>query len=299
MTDVFTLFRTRSDGYIQPANNPNADSPDYYQYAQLRYDDFEDPNIIICSFVSGANSVITYTIPDNLLGWAFKLFVSRDNITFTEDKSFGGDDGKTFTVAEGINAWDFSNNTFPYSDGTNWQEKALSSFPDYANVASGSVPLSTGSAWTSGIVPVVANFSANQSPVRRGSAAWTAELKPREYFAYIYYNGTTTVLQNAAGNSGLDKYVINSIGSNPVSVTRDAMGVYRLTWTGSALTSAKLIKFIPQTITDAFETEIIGITGTNSGFNDVNSITIHIKDFDNNFFDYSGIVFPVNFFVYA
>jgi len=107
MRKVFNIWRLDTDGRIMPANNPLASSPDYYTHAQLRYDTFLSPNVIQGTFVTGANSSVAVEIPENKLQWSFKLFVSRDGTTYTEDKTFGGADGIDYTADAFIDAEDF------------------------------------------------------------------------------------------------------------------------------------------------------------------------------------------------
>ena len=107
MRKVFNIWRLDTDGRIMPANNPLASSPDYYTHAQLRYDTFLSPNVIQGTFVTGVNSSVAVEIPENKLQWSFKLFVSRDGTTYTEDKTFGGADGIDYTADAFIDAEDF------------------------------------------------------------------------------------------------------------------------------------------------------------------------------------------------
>lgn len=81
------------NNYKQPANNPNAASPDNITHARLYYNTFAGSNYIQGSFVPGSNSSVEFD-DDGVTYTKYKLFVSTDGTTYTERKSFGGTDGK-------------------------------------------------------------------------------------------------------------------------------------------------------------------------------------------------------------
>ncbi len=110
MKDVINLDKLSPDSYRMPANTLGKSTLDNITQVQLRYDNFLSPNIIQCVFVPGENSTVKFTIPDALIGWHFKAFVSENNGTsYTERKTWGGDDGKKFTGDAFLNANDFAN----------------------------------------------------------------------------------------------------------------------------------------------------------------------------------------------
>lgn len=304
--ETYTLLRTRPDGPLQLANNPNADAPDYYIEAQLRYDDFEDPNIIVCTFVPGKNSTIQYVIPTNLQGWAFKLFVSRDGVTFVEDASFGGEDGKEFPIAEGVAASDFNNGELPESNGTAWIARPKTDFPVLSAFGDITIPMKQSGAWVDAgaSIPKVSNFTANTIPVRRNSSTvWNSEKYPQRFRAYIRYDGTNVIIVNpATGATGLTAFLENTIrkdsggaAQNPTAISRSAPGVYTITFgsTGVWSTAAK-IDFRGQHVTDEFVL-IAGYVTTSIYSNTGNSVTMLVYDNSNTQADIINTYIPFFF----
>lgn len=98
------------NNYKQPANNPNAASPDNITHARLYYNTFAGSNYIQGSFVPGSNSSVEFD-DDGVTYTKYKLFVSTDGTTYTERKSFGGTDGKDCITSQhllsplGITNW--------------------------------------------------------------------------------------------------------------------------------------------------------------------------------------------------
>ena len=92
-------------GYKQPANDPNAASPDYITHAQLRYSPFTSSEAIAGSVVSGANSTFSFSIEDAQIAYTFKMYYSTDGTTYTEDKTFGGADGKKLFGANDLSGY--------------------------------------------------------------------------------------------------------------------------------------------------------------------------------------------------
>ncbi len=92
-------------GYKQPANDPNAASPDYITHAQLRYSPFTSSEAIAGSVVSGANSTFSFSIEDAQIAYTFKMYYSTDGTTYNEDKTFGGSSGKKLFGANDLSGY--------------------------------------------------------------------------------------------------------------------------------------------------------------------------------------------------
>ena len=138
MKIVVNLEKLSNDGYKMPANNPSVALPENIQYGQLRYDNFLPPNVIQGTFVSGKTSTIEFTILDSLLIWDFKLFLSTDGVSYSEEKTFGGTSGKKLTSSS-LDASDFEDGEIPMSNGTEWIPANLSSFSVYEFAQSGTI----------------------------------------------------------------------------------------------------------------------------------------------------------------
>ena len=138
MKIVVNLEKLSNDGYKMPANNPSVALPENIKYGQLRYDNFLSPNVIQGTFVSGKTSTIEFTILDSLLIWDFKLFLSTDGVSYSEEKTFGGTSGKKLTSSS-LDASDFEDGEIPMSNGTEWIPANLSSFSVYEFAQSGTI----------------------------------------------------------------------------------------------------------------------------------------------------------------
>lgn len=92
---IHNFDKLSSQGYKQPANNPDEVSPDYLTHCQLRYSPFTSSEAIAGTVVTGETSTFVFSIPDGNITSTFKMYVSTDNgTTYTEDKTFGGSSGK-------------------------------------------------------------------------------------------------------------------------------------------------------------------------------------------------------------
>lgn len=305
-TGVIELESLDRDGKKIPSNNPAAASPDAVPYVQLRYDNFEDPNIIICTAVTGENSTFGFTIPDNLRSWYFKLYTSTDNVTFTEKKSWGGENGINFPIAEGVAASDFNNGELPESNGTAWIARPKTDFPVLSAFGDITIPMKQSGAWVDAgaSIPKVSNFTANTIPVRRNSSTvWNSEKYPQRFRAYIRYDGTNVIIVNpATGATGLTAFLENTIreysggaAQNPTAISRSAPGVYTITFgsTGFGANAAN-IDFRGQHVTDEFGL-IAGYVTTSIYSNTGNSVMMLVYDNSNTQADIINTYIPFFF----
>lgn len=103
MIEIINLEKLSNDGFKQPANNPGVATPDNITHAQLRYNTFSSSYVVQGSAIYNSSSTfefdISYAIINNYS--LFKLYVSTDGTTYTEKKSYGGEDGKTLGDAKG------------------------------------------------------------------------------------------------------------------------------------------------------------------------------------------------------
>lgn len=81
-------------GYKMPANDPEAVSPDNITHAQLRKSPFGSGQATQGTAVSGENSTFEFSIADNDADELFKLYVSTDGTNYTENKTYGGTNGR-------------------------------------------------------------------------------------------------------------------------------------------------------------------------------------------------------------
>lgn len=139
MIVVVNLETLDRDGKKIPSNNPTADSLSAVTHVQLRYDDHEDPNIIQLTNVSGENSTFEGDVDEDLLIWDnFKLFTSEDGTNYTENKTWGGTNGKPLTNSN-LTASDYSAGEVPMSDGNDWIPTKLNRFTIYEIAQTGEV----------------------------------------------------------------------------------------------------------------------------------------------------------------
>ncbi len=93
---VVNLEKYSDDGYKKSANSLNADAPDNILAVRFYYNDFLANNYIQATFVDGNTSAVQYD-PTTVAFVKFKMFVSTDEINYTEVVSYGGDDGQDVT----------------------------------------------------------------------------------------------------------------------------------------------------------------------------------------------------------
>ena len=234
------------------------------------------------------------------------MYTSGNGVTYTEDFTLGGASGRHLLNSASLNNYpnsdDYSNGQFPLRTAGVWAGKSILLYPDASAIASGSSPVSNGATWDAGIPPLLASASNNQSPVRR-SGAWAYEQTPREYFAYIFWNGSTAVLQDADGNVGFNRFVINTIGSNPTSVVRTAAGDFSIIWASSVFPNPKRIVIVSMGVGDEFGSEISGQTTFNHAFSSSNTLNIVVRRIDDTDtgtrYEHSNMIIPVYARVYA
>jgi len=90
---IVNLDKYSSDGFKQSANSLTATSPDNITHARLYYDSFTGSDYIQGAFVVGKNSTLEF---DNsgVSFTKYKLFESTDGVTYTENKTYGGTEGR-------------------------------------------------------------------------------------------------------------------------------------------------------------------------------------------------------------
>lgn len=105
MIEIVNLERLDADGKKIPANNPNYITPSLYPYAQLRYNDFSDSSAVQGSFISGYPNTVEFDLSDVIGYNLFKLYLSTDDVTYTEIVTYGGTDGKVLENAKFSMYW--------------------------------------------------------------------------------------------------------------------------------------------------------------------------------------------------
>lgn len=97
MVTIINLQRTDADGKLIPSNNPNYAIPSYIKYAQLRYNTFSDSYAVQGIFlVTGESSTVQFDLSSVSVSYTlFKLYLSMDGVTYTEDRTYGGTLGRT------------------------------------------------------------------------------------------------------------------------------------------------------------------------------------------------------------
>jgi len=90
---IVNLDKYSADGFKQSANSLVATSPDNITHARLYYDSFTGSDYIQGAFVVGKNSTLEF---DNsgVSFTKYKLFESTDGVTYTENKTYGGTEGR-------------------------------------------------------------------------------------------------------------------------------------------------------------------------------------------------------------
>jgi hypothetical protein len=90
---IVNLDKYSADGFKQSANSLVATSPDNITHARLYYDSFAGTDFIQGAFVVGKNSTLEF---DNsgVSFTKYKLFESTDGVTYTENKTYGGTEGR-------------------------------------------------------------------------------------------------------------------------------------------------------------------------------------------------------------
>lgn len=100
---IINLEKLDGDGKKIPLNNPNLVSPDCYAYVQLRYNDFSSSYAVQGDYVSGYPSTFEFDLTDALQNYnTFKCYISADGVTYTENVTFGGTEGKYISREEEI-----------------------------------------------------------------------------------------------------------------------------------------------------------------------------------------------------
>lgn len=131
--EIINLEKLSRDGFKQPANNPATSIPDNITHAQLRYNDFSSSNIIQGTAVYNYPSTFEFEISSAVTNsyQLFKLFTSDDGTTYSENKSYGGDDGISLS---GLNS-DLlaTNNTWTGTNAFNTSLPTSSLNPTTAN----------------------------------------------------------------------------------------------------------------------------------------------------------------------
>jgi len=93
---VVNLERYTDDGFKTSANSLNVSVPDNILAVRFYYNDFLASNYIQATFVDGNTSAVQYD-PTTVAFTKFKMFVSTDEVNYTEVVSYGGDEGQDVT----------------------------------------------------------------------------------------------------------------------------------------------------------------------------------------------------------
>ena len=195
-------------GYKQPANDPNAASPDYITHAQLRYSPFTSSEAIAGSVVSGANSTFSFSIEDAQIAYTFKMYYSTDGTTYNEDKTFGGADGKKLFGAN-----DLSNYVTLSGAQNITGTKTVTSSANLVIASGSDITVQTGGDITLADAPSASTDAVNKAYVDgligyKSCVFWVSSYTPDESTALSYsriYNNTgvtptLTYLTTAGGS---------------------------------------------------------------------------------------------------
>jgi hypothetical protein len=122
---IVNLDKYSADGFKQSANSLVATSPDNITHARLYYDSFAGTDFIQGAFVVGKNSTLEF---DNsgVSFTKYKLFESTDGVTYTENKTYGGTEGRDeFNSSLALDPADYEDDEIIVKDTVNGVESFI------------------------------------------------------------------------------------------------------------------------------------------------------------------------------